>query len=110
MNRSLAITALLLALPTRALAYNLETDTTGAAQRWAQDAVTFHLDPHSRDLSPDQVLGAAQRAASHWAAAAPVAVTVELAEGHGAPGYDSAHPAQNRSEIFFVEDEWELNE
>ena len=99
-----------LATPGLASAYVLAHDQSGASIRWDNPHVDFLFDPTSRDLAADDVLAAAQRALAHWEAVVPVSITVTAENGHGTPGYDLAHPSQNHNEIFFVDDEWDLDE
>lgn len=100
-----AVAALALALPGRALAYDLERDDSGSTIRWNK-TFTLYVDAHSRDLQHQEVLDAAQRAIAHWAAASAVQIEVQTEGSHGKSGYDASR-GDNRSELIFVSDEWE---
>lgn len=102
---ALAAVMLALAVPSTARAYQLEQDPTGAQVRWSS-GLTLYVDPGARSISADQVMAAVQRAAAHWADAAGVKIDVQQESSHGQEGYQGQR-GDNRSEVIFVEDEWE---
>ena len=109
MTRSAIAAAIaLVSAPLSASAFDLEHDSTGQSVRW-NGPVTFYIDGHARDVSEADALAAARRTAAHWAEVAHVEISVVAEAQHGKPGFH-ADDATNRSEIIFVDDEWDLDD
>ncbi|MBS2027632.1 MAG: matrixin family metalloprotease [Deltaproteobacteria bacterium] len=107
MRRALVI-LIALAAPWTAHAYDLEQASDGAPVRWAS-GFTLYVDASSRNVSASDVMAAATAAGAQWSKAAAVDVEVQSEPQHGEPGYDPEHAEGNRSEVIFVESDWEYD-
>lgn len=107
--RTLIAAMLALVLPCTAQAYDLEHDGSGDAIRWP-GTFTLAVSNQSRDVAGDELLAVVQRAAAHWSAVAGVTIQIVSEDHPGAPGYAPAEEEKNRSEVIFVDDDWEYDD